>query len=345
VFYAPVYAVFQAKSAGVYRMLFGNKRAQPRIYDLGEISRYLIGKNFFTIAADKVTRNPSFVEPEAIPKLDVFGGTINTVKWLYKTPISVERSGVQGLDLNFQVISRSKRDLSDLRLVSDSLQVPYILDRNYTMRSMPVSAESQEIDSKSVWRIKLPYKNFPLTYITCLAPDTIFQRRVMLYETVSDKRGRTYRRTINSTIWSNSGHDSSLFYSINTSYEPSGEELELEMENGDNKPLQFSGFKLHYHVSRLIFKWKESKGLWLYYGNNNAHYPDYDISLVAQELMNEEKYMARLEGETGPSEGWGFKLSSTLSKFVFWSVLAGIAALLIFLIIRLLPPSAQINTK
>ncbi|MBI4803243.1 MAG: hypothetical protein HY796_12045 [Elusimicrobia bacterium] len=343
VVYAPVYVVFQARSAGAYRLLFANRRAPARIYDLSDISGYLTGKEFSSPAAGGVELNPAFAEAEALPKLAVFGGPIDTAKWLYKTPVSVERSGVQGLELNFQVISRAGRDLSDLRLVSDSRQVPYILDRDYTIRNLPVSAEKGEGPaSVSVWKIKLPCKNFPLSQLTAAAPDMIFQRRVILYEAASDERGRSYRRGLGSAVWSNSGRGAAAAYFIGASGTPSGDELELEVENGDNKPLELSGFKLYYPVSRLIFKWKGDGGLWLYYGNREARYPAYDISLAAPELLREEKQTARLEGESGENQGWGnFKLSTALSKAAFWTVLAAVAALLIFLIVRLLPPPPQ----
>ena len=345
--YAPVYAVFQAKSAGTYRLLFGNKRALSRNYDLSGIAGYLTGREFPAPSAGKVERNPAFAEAEALPKLEMLGGPIDTAKWLYKTPVSVERAGVQGLDLNFQVVSRAERDFRDLRLVSDSKQAPYILDRDYTTRNLPISAERGEGSvSVSSWKIKLPCRNFPFSQLTASAPDAVFQRRVTLYESASDERGRAYRRILGSTVWSNSGQGAAAAYSIGASGTPSGDELQLEVENGDNKPLELSEFKLYYPVSRLIFKWTSAGGLWLYYGNREARYPAYDISLVAQELLREDKRPARLEGESGENQDWGnFKLSTTLSKAVFWAVLAAVAALLIFLIVRLLPPPSQPDVK
>lgn len=340
VIYAPVYAVFQAKSAGAYRLLFGNKRGPARNYDLSGISGYLTGKEFSAPSTGNVESNPAYVEAEALPKLDVLGGPIDTAKWHYKTPVSAEYDGVQELDLNFQVISRAGRDLRDLRLVSDDRQVPYILDRDYTMRNLPVSAERGEsAASVSVWKIKLPCKNFPLSQLTALVPDTVFQRQVSLYEDASDDQGRGYRRMLGSTIWSSKGQGASTAYSIGVAGAPSGDELRLEIENGDNKPLELSSFKLYFPVSRLIYKWKGAGGLWLYYGNPEARYPAYDISMVAQELLNEDKHPARLEGESGDNQGWGnFKLDTTFSRAAFWIVLIVVAALLVFIIVRLLPP-------
>ena len=345
VIYAPVYAVFQARSAGVYRLLSGNSRAPARNYDLSDISGYLTGKQFSAPAAGKAEKNPAFSEAEALPNLDTFGGPIDTSKWLYKTPVSIERSGVQGLELNLQVVSRARPDLSDLRLVSDSRQVPYVLDRDYTMRNLPVSAEKGEGPvSVSVWKIKLPCKNFPLSQLTVLAPDAVFKRRVTLYEAASDEKGRAFRRALGSAVWLNGGQGGAAVYSIGVYGALSGDALELEAENGDNKPLELSDFKLYYPVSRLIFKWKSDGGVWLYYGNREARYPAYDIALVAPELLREEKQPARLEGESGENQGWGnFKLTTALSKAAFWIVLAAVAALLIFLIVRLLPPPPDLR--
>lgn len=340
IIYAPVFAVFQAKAAGAYRLLFGNRQAPARAYDLPGLSGYLAGKKISAPSAGKVEKDPAFAEAESLPALEVFGGPIDTEKWAYKIPVSIERSGVQGLELNFQVSSLAERDLRDLRLVSDSRQVPYIVDRDYATRNLPAAAQSGGgTDAVSLWRIKLPYKNFPLSQLTARVSDTAFQRRVTLYETAADERGRAYRRMLGSVVWSNTDPDAPAAYSISAAGVPSGEELELEVENGDNKPLALSGFKLYYPVTRLIFKWKGDGGLWLYYGNREARPPSYDISLVAAELLRGERRTARLEGEPDETQGWGnFKLFTALSKAAFWAVLAAVAALLIYLMVRLLPP-------
>ncbi len=347
VVYAPVYAVFQARSEGVYRLLFGNRQAPARTYDLPGIASFLTGKDFSAPAAGKVEKNPAFAEAEALPNLDVFGGAIDTAKWLYSTPVSAERAGVQGLDLDLRVMSRSERSLSDLRLVSDNKQVPYILDRDYTVREMDIPAEKKVgAYPVTIWRIKLPFKNIPLIRLTAAAPGTVFQRRVTLYDTASDESGRAYRRPLGSAVWSNSGAGGPVTCSMGIPGAPYGDELELEVENGDNKPLEISDLKLYYPVSRLIFKWKGGGGLRLYYGNREAGYPAYDISLVETELLSEEKQAASLEEDKGGKKGWGgLKLSGAVSKAAFWIVLAAVAALLVFLITRLLPPPPKPAVK
>ncbi len=339
VIYAPVYAVFQARTAGVYRLAFGNRQAAARSYDLAGISAYLTGKNFAEPSAGAVATNPGFAAEEALPGLAALGGEIDTARWPYKTAVSTDHRGVQELELNGQVISRAARDLRDLRLVTAGKQVPYILDRDYTQRSVPATAEKKEgAAGLGVWRLKLPYAKFPLTQLTAQATNGVFQRRVTLYETAADMRGTSYRRELGSAVWTNTGQNGATAYSVSAAA-PAGDEIELETENGDNKALELSGFKLYYPVSRLIFKWNGEDGLWLYYGNNEAGYPSYDISLVAQELLRGEKQTAHLEGETGENSDWGtFRLSSALAKTAFWAALAAVAGLLIFLIVRLLPP-------
>jgi len=338
---SPVTAVFRAKGGGVYRLFFGNREAPSRNYDLSGLAGYQKGKDISSPTAGKMEKNPAFSGEEALPAQGVSGGPINAENWLYKTPVSVKRAGVQGLELNLQTIVRAERDLRDLRLIGEGAQVPYILDRDYTLRSLPVAAESEGKSSPvSLWRVKLPYENFPLSQLTAVAPDTIFQRRVTLFETALDGGGRAYRRLLGSAVWSSGGRGAESVYAINASVQPSGGELEFEIENGGNKPLDLSGFRLYYPVTRLIFKWKGDGGLWLYYGNRGARTPAYDISRLLPELLREEKQPARLEGEGGDNQGWGnFKLFTALSGAAFWTVLAAAAAMLIFLAVRLLPSS------
>jgi len=345
--YAPVFAVFQSKTSGSCSLLAGNRQAPARSYDLPGVARYLAGKQFSSPKAGPFLKNPAFSEAETLPKLETFGGAIDTGAWLYKSRVSVERSGVQGLDLGFPVVSRAQSDLRDLRLVSAGKQVPYILDRNYTMRSLAAAAEKlEDRGTVSVWKIKLPSRNFPLSQLTVSAPDTIFQRHAALYEPASDRHGSAYRRQLGAASWSNGEGGGTASYSMGIAAAPSGDEVELEVENGDNKPLELTGFKLSYPVSRVIFKWKGGGDLQLFYGNSEARYPAYDISIAARELLGSQKLPALLEDEPGGSGGWGdFKLSTTLSKAAFWAVLAAVAALLIFLIVRLLPPPPQSETK
>jgi hypothetical protein len=336
--YAPVNAVFQAKAAGVFRLAFGNRQAQRRSYDLAGLSGYLTGKNFAKPQAGQVTANPGYAPAEPLPALDTLGAAIDVSKWSYKAAVSVERRGVEALDLSVPVLSRLGGDLRDLRLVSGGRQVPYILDRDYALRGLPAEITKAEGRTAGFYAIKLPCDNFPLKSVAFSVPNGVFQRQVTLYDPEPPGGGRDMRE-IGSAVWTNDGHNADGNYSISVNSGLSGRELLLRVQDGDNNALELSGVKLYYPVSRLIFKWTGDAGLWLYYGNPQAGYPQYDIALVAQELLNAEKQTARLEGEAAGNSDWGsFRLSSGLAKAAFWAVLAAVAALLIVLIVKLLPP-------
>ncbi|HOI41936.1 MAG TPA: DUF3999 family protein [Elusimicrobiales bacterium] len=335
--YAPVHAVFQARAAGTYRLAFGNRQARGRSYDLGGLSGQLTGRTFPAPAAAAPAENRDYAAPEALPDLEALGAELDEGAWRYRVRVLPGAAGVQALDLDLPALTRAAPDLRDLRLASEGRQVQYILDRNYTKKESDAQAEKA---GPALWKFRLPAEGLTLDRLTASAPDMVFRRTVRLYETPSDGRGSSARRLLATAAWSGAGGKGSPgTYSLQGSWRVKGDQLELEVDNGDNKPLELSGFRFQYPVSRLLFKWKGGDGPYLLYGNPSAGAPRYDIELVASELLESDKHAARLEGGASGGPGLaGLKLGGPAAKALFWAALIAVAVLLVFLIVRLLPP-------
>jgi hypothetical protein len=122
---------------------------------------------------------------------------------------------------------------------------------------------------------------------------------------------------------------------------PTTDTLTLETDNGDNPAIELSSFASFYPVTRLLFKAPAEPATWLYFGNREASYPQYDLDLLAPQLLAEEKTTATLgELETLKKAGWAESLGqSRTGNWLFWGVLAVVVLILIAVITRLLPKS------
>ena len=115
--------------------------------------------------------------------------------------------------------------------------------------------------------------------------------------------------------------------------------LILETDNGDNPPVELDNFQLSYRLTRLLFKAPLAPETYLVYGNQDIGSPQYDLTLIAAELLASDKTAATL----GPAErltkpGWGETFNMTRTgSILLWAALALVVAVLLVVITRLLP--------
>jgi hypothetical protein len=53
----------------------------------------------------------------------------------------------------------------------------------------------------SLWVIKLPQSNLPLTRLTYISETSLFERSMSLYEELTGERGDKYRHSLGNTTW------------------------------------------------------------------------------------------------------------------------------------------------
>ncbi|MFB6347158.1 MAG: hypothetical protein ABEK50_15655 [bacterium] len=93
--------------------------------------------------------------------------------------------------------------MADIRLVRGSRQIPYIRDDRVIRRRLrDVSVKNKGVndDNESHWVVELSHDRLPLMYLSFLVKDNLFDRPVVLYETVSGRRGEK-RRRLGTTRW------------------------------------------------------------------------------------------------------------------------------------------------
>ena len=145
----------------------------------------------------------------------------------------------------------------------------------------PKLLESKEDQDKqaSVYLLDLGAKGVPSNKISFETSDTNFNREALI-EGSNDNS--TFTRIASDVIFSyqtprfNGAKDSVSFGEGNYRY------LRLTVFNRDNSPVKLSDFKVFGTVRKVIFEYSPNETYKLYYGNGQAHYPDYDIESYLQ---------------------------------------------------------------
>lgn len=340
----PVVLRFQTREAGAHRIFFGNRKASAPNYDLAGLGVELQEATAGAAELGSVQPNPEHQPPEALPELAELGAEIDVSAWRYRKPITLGGRGVHALELGPDVLSHAAADLSDLRLVFQGRQVPYVIEHPSISRRIEpevVLERDEKRPSLTRWRFKLSHPRLPLTALECRPITPLFRRDLSLFEQVSDGRGGKYKRTLGSSTWEQRSETKDRTAILFLVEAPRSDELVLETDNGDNPALELADCRFSHRVRRVVFKTSQSPVL--HYGNPKASRPRYDLSLVADELLAAE----RSKAESGPEEDVGAKAPFEgeemmgLESWIFWAVLAAVMLGLLLVIAKLLPKPAS----
>jgi hypothetical protein len=339
----PVYLVFLARQAGAYHLLAGNDRCAAPRYDLAALGMNLKSVAVSTIKLSPPADNPDYRPPEVLPGIEPTGAALDVTAWKFRKPLKIARAGAQQLELDLDVLAHALPDFQDLRLLHGSNQAPYILERTSISRSLApaVTATNDAKDPKlSRWIIKLPQPRLPVTRLSCATRTPLFQREATLYEEVIDERGEKYRHNLGGATWVQKPDRKSREFFLALDGPPQSDTLFLETHNGDNPPIALEKFTFFYPATRVLFKAGSDDELFLYYGNPRVTTPNYDLSLVAGQLLSADKAIAAPGTEQQLlKSSWREHEIPGKGGVVFWGILALVVVVLLVIISRLLPKS------
>jgi hypothetical protein len=343
----PVYLVFLARQTGTLHLLTGNKSCPAPRYDLSALDASLKDAAVQPLEITSLAQNPDYRAAEALAGLEVAGAILDVSAWKFRKPIQLARDGAQQVELDLDVLEHADSDFADVRVLSGSNQVPYIVQRTSISRTLVTSVTATN-DAKnpklSRWLIKLPKSNLPLTRLVCSAKTPLFQRSMSLSEQLYDERGDIYRRPLASAVWTQTPERKSTEFSLTLDRPPRSDNLILETENGDNLPIELDKVTVIYPATRLLFKAKAGNRLLLYYANPRVPPPSYDLNLVSRELLSADKAPASLGTEEQLLKAsWAEKGTPGTGGVIFWGVLALVVIGLLLIISRLLPKSGLEN--
>lgn len=345
-----LHALFYASAPGTYTLLSGNSQCTSPNYDLAGLGDKLETAESPIIEPGPLIGNPTYKTPETLGSLTLQGGSFDPAGWKYRKLLPIGGQGAQQVEFDQDVLSHSSDgDFDDIRIVQSGHQIPFILEHTSIARTVSLPAShKQDADhpSQTVWTLDLPQPGLPISTITCASSSPLFKRSVDLTEEFSDERGDTNSRELGNATWSQTPGDQSpggqahpLVLSLNTA--PQSGVLFLETDNGDNAPIDLHAFQGAYPVTRAIFKAAAdpAQPIWLYYGNQDAPAPDYDLRLVAGDLLRAERQPITA-GPEQPTSATAASATQTLtgaSRYLFWAALALVVAGLLAITAKLLP--------
>ena len=341
----PVLAVFLAQQTGSYHLVTGNPRCPAPRYDLTGLRGTLASAPSVPIASlslSALVANPAYRPTESLPEIQDLGTALDPAEWGYRKAVKLVRAGVQQLDLDLNVLAHADATFQDLRLLRDGKQRPYILERTSISRKLAPevsSANDPKHPTVSRWKIKLPHTDLPITRLTAESTSTLFRRQVTLTEQPADERGEKYDRQLGQATWVRTPPATKTPLELMVGARPLTDTLILETDNGDNPPIELANLQFFYPVTRVLFKAPPEPSTYLYYGNRDAAFPQYDLDLIAPRLLAEEKSVASLSTEetlkkSGVTEL--FQISGT-KNIIFWAALTVVVLVLLLVIARLLP--------
>ncbi|MBI2925347.1 MAG: DUF3999 family protein [Verrucomicrobia bacterium] len=340
----PVYLSWLANQAGTVHLLSRNAQCAAPQYDRAALPKNVAGTLVTPRAPALLSLNPAYRVTEALPELAELGSAIDLAKWKYRKRLQLTKTGVQQVELDLEALARTGSSFADLRLVRAGQQLPYLLERTSFSRSLAPTVEKSADPKRptvSRWRLRLPHAALPITQLTCDADAPFFKREASLTEQVKDDRGTPHAVSRGQASWVRNLGQKKERLTLHLSQPPTTDQLVLEIDNGDNPPLELKDFQAYYPATRLLFKVSPDADAFLYYGNKEASFPRYDIDLVARQLLAAEKSKAALGAEEVLKKtAWGETLQPTgAAGWIFWIVLGGVVVALLILIARLLPKS------
>jgi len=337
----PVYLVFMSRQAGTLHLLTGNKSCAAPRYDLAALGADLKNAAVTPVNISALADNPDYRAPEALAGLEVAGAALDVSAWKFRKPVKMSGTGAQQVELDLDTLAHAQPGFADLRLMSGSNQVPYIIERTSISRSLApaVTATNDAKNPKlSRWIIQLPRAGLSLTRLTCATQTPLFDRSMSLYEDLADDRGDKYHHALGGGSWTQTPERKSKEFSLTLDSAPQSDTLFLETANGDNPPIALENFAAFYPATRILFKAKADDELFLYYGNSRASSAQYDLSLVASQLLAADKKTASLSGEQQlKKSSWRENEVPGRGGIVFWGILAVVVIGLLVIISRLLP--------
>jgi len=291
--------------------------------------------------------SPSFsvaaLKSKPAPQFPDIGAALNVSDWSFRKSVVISNSGPQQLELDLGVLSGAQRDFSDLRLMREGEQIPYLVDPATLRRFITpevVATNDPHNPAVSRWIVHLPRPNLPVVELHCDTATPLFEREMTLYETRRyGDSGDAYQQTLAHEMWTTTPRSAVKTFTLKLNPSPLTDTLILEAHNGDNPPIQLNHFQIVYTATRIFFDARAGEALFLYYGNDSVNAPHYDLNLVSTQLRSVDKATAALGPEEILKKSWSVTGKAGKGGAMFWGILALVVLVLLVVIARLLPKS------
>jgi hypothetical protein len=303
-------------------------------------------------AEDEDARGPA-------PALPTIGAALDSSSFRYIRAIPPGDTGLVAVSLDAAALAHSSgaaRAFADLRVIdATGRQVPYLIERASEPLSLDLSLERLSTPPKgmqpsaaarSVYRVTWPFERLPSPRLVLTTSARVFRRQVDVgIEREPDRRQRDpWIETIASRSWEHVDQETAapaLVLALQlTPRQASGgseqagaKELLVIVWEGDNSPLPLVSARVLLPAYRLRLFRDRGARLRLAYGRDDLSSPQYDLALLAPQLLGVSADEVALEAEQAPAAATG--AVELFSPRAFWSVLIVAVIVLLTLVVRL----------
>ena len=339
---------FEAPAGRVTARYGGSSVARPQ-YDLeaarGSIK--LMSLPEATWGAERSLTTDSVPEPTSGSMEARIGATIDTDLFVHRRSIPEGPAGLQALVMDAAVLAHSRGPetrFADVRIVDASnRQIPYLVERRDEPLVIDVSVQKGDpgvpelptgsAGARSTYKLGIPYSTLPASQVVLETSARVFQRRVQLgAKRPADRRRRdSSMHVLASAMWTHADSSAAappLALSIGAQDDL---DLWLTVDEGDNAALPLGGVRLLLPSYRLRFYRSGNEPLRLVYGRRDQAAPQYDLALLAPEVMGVEAHEISALPEGGAAAG----ATPFVSRRAFWIFLSMAVLVLLALIARL----------
>lgn len=337
----PVSVMFDAPAPGIYSLWSGNPSAEVKRYDLEALRGTLTRARQSMIRPGPLVNNPAFRSHDPLPQVDAQGAEIDVSPWPLRKNIITRAEGNQRLELDWEALAHNQGRMASLRVVQNGRQVPYIVDPRGVSRGLVPEWIREKSDDPRIsrWTLVLPYAGLPIETIGFRVQDPLFQRTVTFTEDVPSDRGGPVTQVIGHGHWRRVKSGEPELFTLALHRAPQTNRLRMEVDNGDNPPIQITGVKAWIHAPRILFKVSSGENLDLYYGLAGVAAPQYDLQLIAGDVLATPPTEATLgpEEKLKATPWWDFERPTGALHYAFWGVMILVVLGLLFVIAKLLP--------
>ena len=349
--FAQLPGIYVEAAAGDLMARYGNRTLQAPTYDL-EAVRDSIDVSGVPESTWGTPRR--LVETGAPPASEAAGpepgGPIDVTGFEFRRSIANAAPGLATLPLDAAVLAESRgpnQRFADVRLVDEnSRQIPYLIERRDEPLQIELTlspAQPKSLDLKpapgrqlSVYSIALPYTRLPPGTLVLETSASVFQRKVQLgIEQPADRRRREpWFHQHASATWRHTDQQSPARPLSLRLESHDRTDLLLVIDEGDNAPLPVSSAKLLLPSYRLRFYHPSAGSVRLAYGRDDLEAPQYDLALLAQQVMGAPAREVTAATEARPDNERG---DDRLIAPLTFAILLGAAVLVLLgIIVRLL---------
>jgi len=321
-------------------LYYGNPTTRAPSYDI-EALRPRLTQAIGTFAAEIANEivNPEFRREPPLRFAATLGAALDASGWGQARPIlPLPEEDVYALTLTTDDLAFLRPDLADLRVVdAEDRQVPFLIDPGFAEERIPMKVQRTDPPPRpSVYLFRragslagAPGEGPRISRLELEVADAFFERSARLIHAANESRREL---PFSLTVSRKPPATDPIVLAVSV---PLGE-MRLEVDDGDNAPLDIRSAHAVVRVPRVVFK-AAPGSLRLLLGNSTAAAPRYDIAGLRGELLAYSAITARagdMTANRNARRNWSSLFNSAPRSAVVWSAILIALVALVGLTVR-----------